>query len=166
MHLRRTLRTAAVLAVPVLSALPLVASQPASAKGVIKANVASVAYCIPPSTASVAATQNASNTSAVLSTFTEGGLAKAGAFSVPVGASSAGAIGIALTSGRTLVGVGGTLVGKSGCFQLKITLTNEGKQLLNKDETSKTPISILISSAFVPQKGKAGIAQTTATVKP
>jgi hypothetical protein len=163
MHLRRTLRTAAVIAVPALSALPPIASQPASAKGIVRA---SVAYCIPPATASAAATENASNTGAALSTFTEGSLASAGAFSVPVGASSAGAVGIALTSGKTVVGVGGALAGKSGCFQLKVTLTSMGKQLLNKDEKSKTPVSILITSAFVPLKGKPATAKTTATVNP
>jgi hypothetical protein len=163
MRLRRTLRTAAVIAVPAFSALPLIASQPVSAKGIIKA---SVAYCIPPSTANAAATENAGSTSSALSMYTEGSLAQAGAFSDPVGASSAGAVGIALTSSKTVVGVGGTLVGKSGCSQLKVTLTSMGKQLLSNDEASKTPVSILITSAFVPLKGKAAIAKTTVTVNP
>jgi hypothetical protein len=148
---------------PAISALSLIAPQPAGAKGVKKP---AAAYCVPSSTAGAAATENANNTKAVLSSYTEGSLAKAGAIGVPVGASSAGTISIVLTSGTTTIGSGNASVSKSGCFQLTVVLTSKGKQLLKRDEAAEKPISILISSTFKPAKGKAATAKATATVKP
>lgn len=161
--MRRTLATVAVLALPAVSASPLLAAQPAGASRGTKAAV----YCIPPSTPAAAATENANNTGAILSKHTEGNLANAGAVSVPVGASSAGTITIKLTHGSTSIGAGSVTVTKSGCSRLTITITAGGKQLLKRDETSNTPISILITSKFTPKgSSKTAIATKTVTLKP
>lgn len=161
--MRRTLATVVVLALPGISASPLLAAQPAGASSAKRATV----YCIPPSTPGAAATENAGNTGAILSKYTEGSLANAGAASVPVGAPSAGTIAIKLTHGPTSIGAGGVVVTKSGCSRLTITLTQGGKQLLKRDEASKTPISILIASKFTPKgSSKTATATKTVTLKP
>jgi hypothetical protein len=165
-HRGRDVAVIVALAVPVVSAASLLAaSQPAAARRIARA---ATAYCIPPATASAAATENAENTSVVLSTSTEGGLASAGSVSVPVDASSAGTIAIKLTAKKTIIGSGSASVTESGCFQLTITLTSSGKQLLQRDEESRTPIKLLITSKFTPVKGsgKAATATATATVNP
>jgi hypothetical protein len=152
----------AVSALPVISPLAL---ETASASGVTRSDVA---YCVSPSTAKIAAVESAKDTSSTLSAFTDGSLASAGSFAVSVGASSAGTISIKLTNRKTTVGSGGAVVGKSGCYQLTVTLTSRGKQLLNTGETSKTPVAIAIKSMFSPVRGfgKAATAAATVTIQP
>jgi hypothetical protein len=158
---RRAVATIAALAVPAAVAVSLLASGPAAASRPLRSHVV---YCIPPSGAKAAATQNASSTASTLSTFTEGSLASAGAVSVPVVSSSAGAIAIKLTSGKTLIGSGSLSVTEAGCFELTITLTAKGKQLLAGNEASKTPTSVLITSTFTPVRGSGKMATVTKTV--
>jgi hypothetical protein len=151
----------AVLAISTLPAVSPLASETASASRITRA---AVAYCIPPSTAKGAAAENAESTSSALSAFTEGSLASAGSLAVPVGASSAGTVSIALTHQKTQVGSGSAAVRESGCYQLTVTLTSKGRQLLSSDETSKTPVAIGIKSTFTPVKGSGKVATAVAMV--